>query len=167
MVHETDHSPSACAKVQNAPSLHYCCITRGQKNRKKLDTFNFRAVTDSINYLIDVCTSAAPGQKECDNAIRKIQSMRPLLDNPTEPHNDSTYFECLDTVMEKSKSLGEFRFHGFLICLFLSTYIVLSFGTLYPEVLWYDDLIRMVYRIWQVKVSISTRNMVIINQYSD
>jgi talin len=65
-------------------------------------------VTDSINYLIDVCTSAAPGQKECDNAIRKIQSMRPLLDNPTEPHNDSTYFECLDTVMEKSKSLGEF-----------------------------------------------------------
>lgn len=66
-----------------------------------------RAVTDSINYLIDVCTSAAPGQKECDNAIRKIQSMRPLLDNPTEPHNDSTYFECLDTVMEKSKSLGD------------------------------------------------------------
>ncbi|KAJ9593984.1 hypothetical protein L9F63_014625, partial [Diploptera punctata] len=66
-----------------------------------------RAVTDSINYLIDVCTSAAPGQKECDNAIRKIQSMRPLLDNPTEPHNESTYFECLDTVMEKSKSLGD------------------------------------------------------------
>jgi talin len=76
-------------------------------------------VTDSINYLIDVCTSAAPGQKECDNAIRKIQSMRPLLDNPTEPHNDSTYFECLDTVMEKSKSLGEF-----IICLFLNAYVV-------------------------------------------
>jgi hypothetical protein len=77
-------------------------------NLKKSDDFTFRAVTDSINYLIDVCTSAAPGQKECDNAIRKIQSLRPLLDNPTEPHNDSTYFECLDTVMEKSKSLGEF-----------------------------------------------------------
>ncbi|PSN52989.1 Talin-1 [Blattella germanica] len=66
-----------------------------------------RAVTDSINYLIDVCTSAAPGQTECDNAVRKIQSMRPLLDNPSEPHNESTYFECLDTVMEKSKSLGD------------------------------------------------------------
>ncbi|KDR19212.1 Talin-1 [Zootermopsis nevadensis] len=66
-----------------------------------------RMVTESINYLIDVCTSAAPGQKECDNAIRKIQSMRPLLENPTEPHNDSSYFECLDTVMEKSKSLGD------------------------------------------------------------
>ncbi|KAL0267697.1 UNVERIFIED_CONTAM: hypothetical protein PYX00_009891 [Menopon gallinae] len=66
-----------------------------------------RAVTDSINYLVDVCTSAAPGQKECDNAIRNIQAMRPLLDNTTEPISDSTYFECLDTVMAKSKSLGD------------------------------------------------------------
>ncbi|KAL0113705.1 hypothetical protein PUN28_012676 [Cardiocondyla obscurior] len=66
-----------------------------------------RAVTDSINYLVDVCTSAAPGQNECDNAIRNIQSMRSLLDNPSEPISDATYFECLETVMEKSKSLGD------------------------------------------------------------
>ncbi|XP_049847483.1 talin-1 isoform X1 [Schistocerca gregaria] len=76
-------------------------------NAKNQLTAAARGVTDSINYLIDVCTSAAPGQKECDNAIRNIQSMRPLLDNPSEPVNDSTYFECLDTVMEKSKSLGD------------------------------------------------------------
>lgn len=44
-----------------------------------------RAVTDSINYLVDVCTSGAPGQNECDNAIRNIQSMRSLLDNPNQP----------------------------------------------------------------------------------
>ncbi|XP_046684218.1 talin-1 isoform X2 [Homalodisca vitripennis] len=66
-----------------------------------------RAVTDSVNYLVDVCTSAAPGQKECDNAIRNIQAMRPLLDNPSEPISDASYFDCLDTVMEKSKSLGD------------------------------------------------------------
>ncbi|XP_012276723.1 talin-1 isoform X2 [Orussus abietinus] len=66
-----------------------------------------RAVTDSINYLIDVCTSAAPGQNECDNAIRNIQSMRSLLENPSEPVSDASYFECLDTVMEKSMSLGD------------------------------------------------------------
>lgn len=71
-------------------------------------TFGFRAVTDSINYLVDVCTSAAPGQKECDNAIRNIQAMRPLLDNPSEPLSDASYFDCLDTVMEKSKCLGNF-----------------------------------------------------------
>ncbi|XP_015597713.1 talin-1 isoform X2 [Cephus cinctus] len=66
-----------------------------------------RAVTDSINYLVDVCTSAAPGQIECDNAIRNIQSMRSLLDNPSEPISDASYFECLETVMEKSKNLGD------------------------------------------------------------
>ncbi|XP_076285547.1 talin_middle and talin-RS domain-containing protein rhea isoform X2 [Lasioglossum baleicum] len=66
-----------------------------------------RAVTDSINYLVDVCISAAPGQNECDNAIRNIQSMRSLLDNPSESISDASYFECLETVMEKSKSLGD------------------------------------------------------------
>lgn len=29
--------------------------------------------------------------------------MRPLLDQPNEPVNDLTYFDCLDTVMEKSQ----------------------------------------------------------------
>ena len=32
-----------------------------------------RAVTESINNLFDICTQAAPGQKECDNALRQIQ----------------------------------------------------------------------------------------------
>ncbi|KAJ8935035.1 hypothetical protein NQ314_013060 [Rhamnusium bicolor] len=66
-----------------------------------------RAVTDSINHLVNVCTSAAPGQNECDNAIRKIKAMQYLLDNPTEPINDSSYYEALDSVIEKSKVLGE------------------------------------------------------------
>ncbi|KAJ8958588.1 hypothetical protein NQ318_016309 [Aromia moschata] len=66
-----------------------------------------RAVTDSINHLVNVCTSAAPGQNECDNAIRKIKAMQYLLDNPTEPINDSSYYEALDSVIEKSKILGE------------------------------------------------------------
>ncbi|CAH1984524.1 unnamed protein product [Acanthoscelides obtectus] len=66
-----------------------------------------RAVTDSINYLVNVCTQAAPGQNECDNAIRKIKAMGYLLDSPTEPINDSSYYEALDMVIEKSKVLGE------------------------------------------------------------
>ena len=33
----------------------------------------YRAVTDSINMLLNACMSAAPGQKECDNALRNIQ----------------------------------------------------------------------------------------------
>lgn len=66
-----------------------------------------RAVTDSINHLLDVYTSAAPGQNECDNAVRRIQAMRPLLNNPNEPVNDSSYHAALDSVIETGKVLGE------------------------------------------------------------
>ncbi|XP_065168829.1 talin-2-like isoform X5 [Atheta coriaria] len=66
-----------------------------------------RFVTESINSLLAVYTSATPGQAECDNAMRNIQAMKPILDNPTEPINEWTYYECLDTVTERSKVLGE------------------------------------------------------------
>ncbi|XP_066270433.1 talin-1-like isoform X15 [Branchiostoma lanceolatum] len=66
-----------------------------------------RSVTDSINQLINICMQTAPGQKECDNALRNIEVMRSMLDNPMEPVNDLTYFDCLETVMDKSKTLGE------------------------------------------------------------
>ena len=62
-----------------------------------------RQVTESINHLINICTVSAPGQKECDAALRQMQAIRPLLDNPSEPINDASYFECLDGVIEQSK----------------------------------------------------------------
>ena len=66
-----------------------------------------RGVTETINNLINVYTSAAPGQTECDNAIRAIQSSRHVLENANQCISDMSYFECLDTVMEKSKALGD------------------------------------------------------------
>ncbi|XP_030623059.1 talin-1 [Chanos chanos] len=66
-----------------------------------------RAVTDSINQLITMCTQQAPGQKECDNALRELETVRGMLENPTEAVNDLGYFDCLDSVMENSKVLGE------------------------------------------------------------
>ncbi|KAL1396890.1 hypothetical protein pipiens_010173 [Culex pipiens pipiens] len=66
-----------------------------------------RMVTESINRLVNVCTQAAPGQKECDSAIRSIESLRPLLESAQEPLTDQGYFDCLDTVMEKSRTLGD------------------------------------------------------------
>uniref|UniRef100_A0ABM5FUZ6 Talin-1 isoform X2 n=1 Tax=Pogona vitticeps TaxID=103695 RepID=A0ABM5FUZ6_9SAUR len=66
-----------------------------------------RAVTDSINQLITTCTQQAPGQKECDNALRELETVRELLENPTQAVNDMSYFSCLDSVMENSKILGE------------------------------------------------------------
>lgn len=35
--------------------------------------FCYRAVTESINQLITLCTQQAPGQKECDNALRELE----------------------------------------------------------------------------------------------
>ncbi|XP_067841068.1 talin-1 isoform X2 [Heptranchias perlo] len=66
-----------------------------------------RAVTESINQLITMCTQQAPGQKECDNALRELETVRGMLDNPTEAVNDLSYFDCIDSVMENSKVLGE------------------------------------------------------------
>uniref|UniRef100_A0A8B9I9J7 Talin 1 n=1 Tax=Anser brachyrhynchus TaxID=132585 RepID=A0A8B9I9J7_9AVES len=66
-----------------------------------------RAVTDSINQLITMCTQQAPGQKECDNALRELETVKELLENPTQAVNDMSYFNCLDSVMENSKVLGE------------------------------------------------------------
>lgn len=66
-----------------------------------------RNVTECISSLLDVCSLSAPGQKECDSAIRNIQMMRSYLDNPCVQLNDSTYFECLELVTEKSRRLGD------------------------------------------------------------
>ncbi|XP_078077806.1 talin-1 isoform X1 [Mustelus asterias] len=66
-----------------------------------------RAVTESINQLITMCTRQAPGQKECDNALRELETVQGMLDNPTEAVNDLSYFDCIDSVMENSKVLGE------------------------------------------------------------
>jgi hypothetical protein len=55
--------------------------------------------------MINVCTTSAPGQKECDMALRQIQAMRPILDRPAEPINDASYFECLDGVIERYGSI--------------------------------------------------------------
>ncbi|XP_025081470.1 talin-1-like isoform X4 [Pomacea canaliculata] len=76
-------------------------------NAKNLLAQAARAVTESINHLINICTVSAPGQKECDNALRQIQMIRNLLENPNEPVSDLSYFDSLDAVMEKSKALGD------------------------------------------------------------
>lgn len=87
-----------------AKSLH---ADPSAPNAKNLLAQAARSVTDSINALIDVCTTAAPGQKECDSALREITAASGLLDNPTEPVGEQpSYFACLDGVVERSRSLG-------------------------------------------------------------
>ncbi|KAE8297282.1 Talin-2 [Larimichthys crocea] len=81
--------------------------TLRQQTAKNLLAAAARAVTDSINQLITLCTQQAPGQKECDNALRELEAVRGMLDNPNEPVSDLSYFDCIESVMENSKVLGE------------------------------------------------------------
>ncbi|XP_054463848.1 talin-2a [Anoplopoma fimbria] len=76
-------------------------------NAKNLLAAAARAVTDSINQLITLCTQQAPGQNECDNALRELEAVRGMLNNPNEPVSDLSYFDCIESVMENSKVLGE------------------------------------------------------------
>ncbi|XP_064644929.1 talin-1-like isoform X17 [Lineus longissimus] len=87
-----------------AKSLH---ADPNAPNAKNLLAQAARAVTESINHLINICTTSAPGQKDCDNALRQIQMMKNLLDNPNEAVSDGSYFDCLDGVIARSKALGD------------------------------------------------------------
>lgn len=51
---------------------------------------SIRAVTDSINQLITMCTQQAPGQKECDNALRELEVTATLLHFPAERWDESS-----------------------------------------------------------------------------
>uniref|UniRef100_A0AAQ5XM74 FERM domain-containing protein n=1 Tax=Amphiprion ocellaris TaxID=80972 RepID=A0AAQ5XM74_AMPOC len=82
-------------------------VDPGAANAKSLLAVAARAVTESINQLITLCTQQAAGQKECDNALRELEAVRGLLDNTNEPVNELSYFDCIESVMENSKVLGE------------------------------------------------------------
>uniref|UniRef100_A0A8C7VZK7 Talin 2 n=1 Tax=Oncorhynchus mykiss TaxID=8022 RepID=A0A8C7VZK7_ONCMY len=82
-------------------------VDPGAANAKNLLAAAARAVTESINQLITLCTQQAPGQKECDNALRELEAVRGLLNNPSEPVSELSYFDCIENVMENSKVLGE------------------------------------------------------------
>ncbi|KAM5293079.1 talin-2 isoform 1-T1 [Ctenodactylus gundi] len=82
-------------------------VDPGAPNAKNLLAAAARAVTESINQLITLCTQQAPGQKECDNALRELETVKGTLDNPNEPVSDLSYFDCIESVMENSKVLGE------------------------------------------------------------
>ncbi|KAJ8417322.1 hypothetical protein AAFF_G00285490 [Aldrovandia affinis] len=82
-------------------------VDPGAANAKNLLAAAARAVTESINQLIMLCTQQAPGQKECDSALRELEAVKGLLNNPNEPVSDLSYFDCIESVMENSKVLGE------------------------------------------------------------
>jgi talin len=90
-----------------------------------------KQVTESINSVVNICLETnnptLTAQKECDNALRDIETTRTIVqasnNNGNEDENDliiiteppnvnnsinlNTYYDCLDQIIEKSRLLGE------------------------------------------------------------
>lgn len=61
--------------------------------------FCFSEVTDSISQLLTICTSGINSdQREIELALRRLEAMKPLLENPNKPLNQHNYYECVDFV---------------------------------------------------------------------
>lgn len=65
-----------------------------------------RGLTAGINALIDSCTEAGPGQKECDAAARTVMATLPALEEATLPTSEADFYTCLDLVQGASLQLG-------------------------------------------------------------
>ncbi|XP_037955861.1 talin-1 isoform X2 [Teleopsis dalmanni] len=96
-------SRQSCSLLSTAKSI---AADPGQPNAKNQLHAAARNVTESINQLVDASIQSAPGQKECDNAMRNIESLRVMLDYPHEPISDQGYFDCVETATGKSRNLG-------------------------------------------------------------
>ncbi|KAH8306929.1 hypothetical protein KR044_001207 [Drosophila immigrans] len=96
-------STQSCSLLSTAKSI---AADPGQPNAKNLLHAAARSVTESINQLVDASIQSAPGQKECDNAMRNIEALRLMLDYPHEPVNEQGYFDCVEQATGKSRSLG-------------------------------------------------------------
>ncbi|XP_017861649.1 PREDICTED: talin-2 isoform X4 [Drosophila arizonae] len=96
-------STQSCSLLSTAKSI---AADPGQPNAKNLLLAAARSVTESINQLVDASIQSAPGQKECDNAIRNIDALRRMLDYPHEPINEMGYFDCVEQATAKSRNLG-------------------------------------------------------------
>lgn len=96
-------STQSCSLLSTAKSI---AADPGQPNAKNLLHAAARSVTESINKLVDASIQSAPGQKECDNAMRNIEGLRVMLEYPHEPINEQGYFECVENATNKSRNLG-------------------------------------------------------------
>lgn len=64
---------SYASECEQSRAVHVTKTTHVRAKRPVWLPVCFRAVTESINQLITLCTQQAAGQKECDNALRELE----------------------------------------------------------------------------------------------
>lgn len=70
-------------------------------------TQSTRALADVVNVIVDRVSRESPWARECDNALRQIESYRHILDQALLPVNQNGFYESLESVTEQAKLLGE------------------------------------------------------------
>lgn len=65
-----------------------------------------KALEDLLSHIRLVSKRKTVQIKEVDIAIKNVQTMKPLLNNTMHPHNNSSYFDCLDAIMNLSSKLA-------------------------------------------------------------
>ncbi|KAK4473924.1 hypothetical protein MN116_003248 [Schistosoma mekongi] len=102
LINVSDHS-----YVLMNEASRVCGQPEGENLRGKFQSAA-RDVTESISQLLTVCTSGvSPDQRECEAAIRRLDSLRPLLLNPNRPLNQHSYYDCVDIVAKCLEPLAE------------------------------------------------------------
>ncbi|KAL7064228.1 hypothetical protein AAHC03_04719 [Spirometra sp. Aus1] len=67
-----------------------------------------KSVTENINHLLNLSTSGlAPGAADCDAALRRLEALRPLLEQPNRPINQHIYHECVETAAQSTLPLAD------------------------------------------------------------
>jgi len=76
-------------------------------NLKNLLTVAAKGVADSINKLLSLCSAAAPGQKECTQALQTLDLALSKLDNVNEPNldNEDPYLSAVKKLAEQQAVL--------------------------------------------------------------
>ncbi|TPP61971.1 Talin [Fasciola gigantica] len=67
-----------------------------------------RDVTESISQLLTICTTGVtPDHRDCEVALRRLDALRPLLENPNRPVNQQAYYDCVDSVAKSLSPLAD------------------------------------------------------------
>ncbi|TGZ65701.1 hypothetical protein CRM22_005745 [Opisthorchis felineus] len=102
LVNVSDHSYALMTEAGRV-----CARPDEQEIRDRFQTAA-RDVTESISQLLTICTSGVTAeQRDCEVALRRLEALRPLLENPNRPVNQKTYYECVDEVARSITPLAD------------------------------------------------------------
>ncbi|KAA0200427.1 Talin [Fasciolopsis buskii] len=102
LVTVSDHSHALMTQASRV------CARPGEQDLRSRFQAAARDVTQSISQLLTICTTGVtPDQRDCEIALRRLDALRPLLENPIRPVNQQAYYDCVDSVAKSLSPLAD------------------------------------------------------------